>query len=348
MLPYWVLFGIFALGAIAHRRESGSLVSTPLFALAALLMMAMIGLRFEIGPDWQAYLIIFERLGQKFLAALEYGDPGFYSLIWLVKALGLDFWALNLVCAAIFTLGLAAFAKRQQNPWLAIAVAVPYLVIVIAMSAMRQATAIGFILMGLAAFADKSLYRFLFWIFFASLFHASALIMLPIVGLSYTRNRFQSVLLLCVVALPAYYLLAANFEVYIERYTAKNMASEGTAYRIAMNALPAVIFLFLKHKFAAEPHQKTLWTNFALGAVACIFVAIAFPESTALDRVVLYVIPLQIYVFGNLPAALSTNQKDHLVLVLAIILYLAMILMVYLSFSLHRRFYIPYQLYPLS
>jgi len=348
MLPYWSLFAVFALGAVAHRRESGSAISTPLFWLAALLMVGLIGFRYEVGPDWTGYLYIFEGAGrQKFATAFENGDPGFFGLVWLAHKLDLEIWAVNLVCAAIFTTGLMAFAKRQRNPWLAVAVAVPYLVIVIAMSATRQATAIGFIMLGLAAFADKSLYRFMFWIFIAALFHASALLMLPIVGLSYTRNRFQSVLLLCLAAYPAYLLLAANFEIYINRYTEGGTESQGTVFRILMNAAPAIIYLMASKRFTLETHEQALWRNLAILAIICVPLLLVLSESTALDRIALYAIPLQIFVLGNLPAVLA-NEDDYRVILLAIIGYLAVILFVYLNFSIHGKYYVPYQLYPIN
>lgn len=348
MVPYWLLFAIFAFGAVTHQQEAGQRVSAPLLWLAALLMAAMIGLRYEVGPDWIGYSYIFEGVGrQKLATVLSHGDPGFAALVWLVKQFGLEIWAVNLVCAAIFTVGLTVFARQQRSPWLAIAVAVPYLVIVIAMSATRQATAIGLIMLGLAAFADKSVFRFIFWIFFASLFHASALLMLPIVGLSYTRNRFQTVLLLCVAAAPAYYLLAANFELYIERYSNKFTQSEGAGYRVIMNALPAVIYLLLRNRFSHEAHQRSLWRNLSMLALICVPLLMFFPSSTALDRAALYIIPLQIYVFGNLPSVLATDKKDYLTIVLGIIGYLALIQLVYLNFSIHGKFYLPYQLYPL-
>jgi hypothetical protein len=348
MLPYWLLFAVFALGAVAHRRAAGSRISTPLFWLCALLMAGMIGLRYEVGPDWDGYLYMFEGVSrQKLDTAFEHGDPAFFGLLWLARALDLEIWAVNLVCAAIFTIGLMAFAKRQQNPWLTIAVAIPYLVIVIAMSATRQATAIGFILLGLAAFADKSLYRFMIWIFVGALFHASALLMLPIVGLSYTRNRFQSVVLLCLAAYPAYYLLAANFEIYIDRYTNDNTESQGTVYRIMMSAVPAIIYMIASKKFSLETHEKTLWRNLAILALICVPLMFVFPSSTALDRVALYVIPLQLFVFGNLPAVIAI-QKDYMAILLGVIGYLALILFVYLNYSAHGKYYIPYQLTPLS
>jgi hypothetical protein len=349
MLPYWLLFAVFAAGAIAVRGSAGGpSPSRPLLYLAAMLMTAFIGLRYDVGPDWEAYLEIYKGVSRLGLGdVITHDDPGFYLLMWVGRKLQLEIWALNLVCAAIFTCGLVAFARRQPNPWLAVAVAVPYLVIVMAMSGTRQATAIGFILLGLAAFADKKLYRLMFWVMCASLFHASALLMVVIVGLSYTRNRFQSIVLLCMAAVPAYFILSASFEVYISRYGNETIQSEGTIYRVLMNFIPALYLLFNLKKFTREQHERMLWRNLAIFAVICVPIMMIVPSSTALDRVSLYVIPMQIFTLARLPNVVSDNSKEYLVTTMAIVGLLGIVMFVYFTFSTHGEYYIPYRLYPL-
>lgn len=349
MLPYWVLFLIFATGAVAVRDQQGGVArSRPLLFVATLLMALFIGLRFEVGPDWVTYVEIYKgasRLDPGDL--IGHDDPGFYALMWLARQLRVEIWALNLACAAIFASGLLAFAKRQPNPWLAVTIAIPYLVIVVAMSGTRQATAIGFIFLGLAAFIDKKLYRFMFWVMCASLFHASALLMAVVVCLSYTRNRFQSIALLCLAAFPAYHILSASFEVYIDRYGNTDIQSEGTIYRVMMNFIPAVYLLFNSRKFSADIHERVLWRNLALVAIVCVPLMLLVPSSTALDRISLYVIPLQIYVLTRIPSILSRSVKEYLVTTIGLIGVLATVMLVYFEFSSHGEYYIPYRLYPI-
>jgi len=349
MFPYWVLFTIFAAGAIAVREQVGAAArSRPLLAFAAILMTIFIGLRYEVGPDWPAYNLIYKGVSRLSLGdVITHDDPGFYFLMWVGRRLQVEIWALNLVCAAIFTSGLVAFAKRQPNPWLAVTVAIPYLVIVVAMSGTRQATAIGFILFGLAAFADRKLYRLMFFVMCASLFHASALLMVVVVGMSYTRNRFQSLVLLFVAAIPAYYILSASFEVYISRYADVNLQSEGTIYRVMMNFIPAVYLLFNLKKFTLELHERALWRNLAIIAIICVPLMLLVPSSTALDRVSLYVIPMQIFVLARLPNVVSVNSKEYLITTMAIVGLLGLVMFVYLTYSTHGEYYIPYRLYPL-
>src|SRR5690242_4422479 len=199
MWPYWLLFGFFAVGALLTPPDFRRIkpIGVPLL-FGALLITIMVGLRYKTGVDWGNYQrqwVGAESLTVSDLVTVHNGDAGFYGLMWLLKTAGFEYWALNLVCAAIFTVGLIAFARRLPNPWLAVAVAAPYLIIVIAMSATRQATALGFVFLALVAFSDRRTLAFLGWTAVAALFHASAILTLPFAGLSFAKNRFQAILL---------------------------------------------------------------------------------------------------------------------------------------------------------
>ena len=74
-------------------------------------------------------------------------------LNWFAGQNELGIWFVNTICGGIFSYGLIAFARSQPRPWLALAVAVPYLIIVVAMGYTRQAAAIGFVMLGLSALA---------------------------------------------------------------------------------------------------------------------------------------------------------------------------------------------------
>ena len=349
MLPYWILFGIFALAAVrAHEVEVGERTRQAWLIVASFLLTAFIGLRYEVGPDWDSYLNLFAIADRLDLGeALARDDPGFFALMWLVHAFDAEIWLVNLVCATVFVAGLYAFAKRQPNMWLAFAVAIPYLVIVFAMSGVRQATAIGFILLGIAAYTDKKLYRFIFWVLCAALFHASALLMLIILALSFSRNRFQSVAILLISAIPAYFLLSSSFDLYIERYSSRMLQSEGTLLRVLMNFIPAVLLLFWIRRFGFDRNDRLLWRNLAWVAILCLPLLFVIPSSTALDRVSLYIVPLQILVLTRLPGVLAGGTRHLVSWRILIVLLLAVVQFVYFEFSTHGKYYIPYKVYPL-
>jgi hypothetical protein len=179
--------------------------SAPLLFVAALLIAAMIGFRYEVGGDWNTYKEIYSEISYfKLMEAIAYGDPGYSLLNWMAVQFGAGIWFVNLACGLIFTWGLVRFARRQTNPWLAVLVGIPYLVIVVAMGYTRQGVAIGLLLAGLSVLDRSSFVRFGFYILLAATFHKSAIVVLPLVALASSRNRLVTAGLMLVLAIMLY------------------------------------------------------------------------------------------------------------------------------------------------
>ena len=278
----------------------------PLLAALALAPALMIGLRYETGADWSAYLSIFEAYSYMDLGMVfAESDPGYGLLNWVVSGLGLEIWAVNLVCAAIFTWGLVKLAKRQPNPWLAFLVVIPYLVIVVAMGYTRQAVAIGFVMAALAEWDKRSLLRFAIYIVLAATFHKTAVLVLPLVALSATRNRVLTGASILGLGVLLYYtFLESSVDQLLSAYVEAEYSSEGAAIRVSMNLLPAILFLLFQNRFARTEPELKLWRIFSLAALGTLVLLFVLPSSTAVDRVALYLIPLQLVVLPLPPASM--------------------------------------------
>jgi hypothetical protein len=127
---------------------------------------------------------------------------------------------------------------------MAFVVAVPYLIIVVAMGYTRQAVAIGFIFAGLARLqARPSLFVFGFYIVAATLFHKSAIVALPLVAFSFTRNRAVTIIVSGAMGLALYYaFVEASLDRMVTQYEESDYDSEGALVRILLNIVPGVIF----------------------------------------------------------------------------------------------------------
>ena len=170
MFAYWMLLTFFAVGALLERPRTGlpqaagyvpaggqpnsgtgRIIYSPMLVFGALVIIAMIGLRYKVGGDWDNYIrIFFNTTRLSFATAMERGDPGYQAINWAVAHFGYKIWVVNLICGAIFGFGLLRFCATQPRPWLAFAIAIPYLVIVVAMGYTRQAVALGILMAGLA------------------------------------------------------------------------------------------------------------------------------------------------------------------------------------------------------
>ncbi|KAF1687178.1 hypothetical protein B1992_04100 [Pseudoxanthomonas broegbernensis] len=345
MLVYWLLFliplcAVLVPGRLPPRPAAGA------WWMVGLLFVLVAGLRHEVGGDWYNYLGHFEESSRYgFLYALEQGDPGYHGLNWLVDRLGGSIYHVNLVCAAIFMCGTVVFCRRQPRPWLALLVAVPYLVIVVGMGYSRQAVAVGFTLIGLVALGDHRTRAFVVWIALGALFHKSAVLLLPIAALAASRNRALRFLLVALITALLYYLLLADStEALWENYVEAQYHSEGGLVRVLMNSVPAVLMLLWGKKLVPDPTQRKLWMLIAWLALACLpLISLA---STAVDRVALYLIPLQLFVFSRMPGLMRKDTGGRTFLTLSVVAYYAAVEFVWLNFADHAQYWLPYRMMP--
>ena len=345
MFPYWLIFSMLAAGALFSpgQREAGW---RPLFVGMVILLILFVGLRFDVGPDWSSYENIWEWTKRFSLATtLERGDVGFIVLTWLLHQFNAEFWALNLVCAIIFMAGLASFSRRLPNPWLALCVAFPYLILVLAMSGIRQATAMGFFFFALGAFIDRRLIHATLFLLVASLFHASAILMLGFAALAMTQSRVTGAVVLAITLFMSLFVLDADFERYFNRYGLQSVESEGVWYRLAMNLLPSLMYLVWYRKFELERHVRAWWKILAFLSLACIPTLFVIPSSTALDRFSLYLSPIQLFVLSSFPYVATKDSRNATLAVGATVAYLCTVLFVFLNFSTHISAWDPYQSY---
>ena len=344
MFPYWLLFSVFAMAALFERpaapqaRRSGAAL-----VLLFIFMALMIGLRFHVGADYESYLNIFEVAARADAAdALERGDPGYQFINWLVGQWEGTMWQVNLICAAIFAWGLARFCNRQPAPMLAALVAIPYLVIVVAMGYTRQAVAIGVIMAGLASLDRRgSIARFVVYVAIAALFHRTALIVLPLAIVAGRRNHFLNAIAVLAAGFALYdALLAESVDQLVESYIEARYGSQGAAIRVAMNVVPALFVLFAGRKLGLDDYQRRFWLLVAILALACVPALFLVPSTTAVDRIALYLIPIQLVVFSRV----SVYFRNHQLARLMVVAYSFMILFVWLNFAAHAFAWVPYRM----
>lgn len=352
MLPYWFLFSLCAAGALQYRPdlrrgEHGG----PLLMAAALLILVMIGFRYEVGGDWINYMWTFQLIRYETLDdVLGMRDPAYALLNWWAHQMGANIWFVNTVCAAVFMWGLTKFVRQQPNPWLAVVAAVPYLIIVVAMGYTRQAVAIGFLLAGMAQMRDRqSMLRFGLYVAAAAVFHRSAIIILPLVALAATKNRLLMVAIGAALAAILYYqFLDADVDRLMNNYVTRDYDSQGALIRVGMNIPPAAVFLLFQRRFGLSDYERKLWRNFALGAFAALAMLLLMESSTIIDRIALYLIPLQLVVFSRMPTAFPLKGRQNSQLIVAIIGYSALVQFVWLTEAAHAHFWVPYSFWPID
>lgn len=306
MISYWAAYLLVSILVTINVSSPKALDRVSLWLVVSAFIL-FVGMRYNVGGDWGTYKMHLAMLkGLSFSQAVTFGDPGYYFLNWLASVLGRDIAFVNTLCAIIVCVGLAKFAAKQPFPWLAYLVAIPYLIIVVSMGYTRQSAALGFAMIALAALSDNKQRSFVLWILLGALFHKSAVLLLPIAALSASRNKTWSAVWVGATGLMATNLLLIQSADDLWRnYVEADYQSQGALIRVAMNAVPSVIFLLYGKRLSTSLVEYKLWTWMSIISLSTIPLVII--SSTAVDRVALYLIPIQLFVFSRLPY-LSKNQ----------------------------------------
>ena len=346
MLVYWSMLLVPAFSAfVANTGERDRTRSTLPFLFVVLAFTVIIGVRFEVGGDWAAYEEIVDySTYEPLLVTLGFKDPAFGLVAWVSGNLGLGSAGANSACGALLMWGLWRFGKRQREPWLVLLAAVPYLIIVVGMGYVRQGAAIGLLLLAITRFEDRRYWWVTGLILLASLFHVTAIILAPIMGLAMARKRPLAMVPIGVVGgLVVSYLLISRLDQLFTSYVQEGMDSSGAGVRLAMNAAPALVFLPLRNRFGLDSGQRMFWTIAAAVSVLLGIAVLLTDATTLLDRIGLYLIPVQLFVFGNIGPVLSKDRLGHSLVHVGLIGYTSGVLFVWLNFATHAEYWLPYQ-----
>jgi len=340
MWTYWLMYGVtVGMAYITSIRKQQSYI---LWLLVGFFFVFLIGFREEVGGDWFNYLRHFKEMEYtSFLEVIQHEHPGYFLInLWMYEW-GWGIYGVNVVSAVIFIIGLMRLARQQYNPWLSMSVAVPYLIIVVSMGYTRQAVAIGLVMWAIAVLDEKRFIRFLILVALAASFHKSAVLMMGIGMFGQGSSRLLRISAVLLVGIGLYAaFLQEHQETLWTNYVEVQMQSQGAQIRVAMNFVPALLFFIFYKEWDREYDDFAFWRIIAIGAIGALFI-VGF-ASTAVDRMALYMIPLQIVVFGRLPllAKAKVSMKNTINFIL---IYYALVMFVWLNFATHSQSWLPYQ-----
>lgn len=339
MIPFWLAFLLPTLLTFSsvHRRHHALI-----WLLLLVFFVMFTGLRHEVGGDWGTYLHHYESAQYfSFWEYLSRMDPGYMLLNWVSFQLDGGIYLVNTLSALIFFSCLIIFCRAQPLPFLALTAAIPYMVTVIANGYTRQAIALSLVMLALQSLSAGRLKHYLIYIAIGALFHKSAIILLPL-AVFYTQRR----LIIRIVGvggfsvIMGYLFLVDHFEALWVNYVDSQMQSDGGLIRLMMNLVPSIIFFVYYRRIRQEWDDYRIWFIFALGTV--MLIPLVGFASTAVDRVALYLIPLQLVVFSRLPMLFS-ESGGRATVVKAIVGYYALVLFVWLNYASHAKYWLPYQ-----
>lgn len=347
MLIYWLMFGFPSAMALIERYDE---THPPRFNFAWLFatisLAILIGFRWKTGGDWGNY----ERMVEQALWTPKpltwFADPGFTLLTAIAAKSEIGMLLVTVTSGILMSIALTVFCLRQPRPWLCMAVAIPYLVVVMGMGYIRQGMAISLLMMGLGSLRQGNILRYSLWLLAGALFHSTALVLLPLGILVSNRNIVvRTALVAAVGVVLVYAVYSARADLYVVNYVDAAMTSSGAAIRLVMTAVPGALFLSFRDRFAVEDSERSVWSVLALGAIGALLLLVLLPSSTVVDRMGLYLLPLQCFVCSRLPAAFAKERIGDIVLTVAILALYAAAFFVWLNYAVNVEYWLPYRSY---
>ena len=308
-------------------------------------LILIIGLRHEIGVDWEAYIRLYDiTVNQKLLEIIFKSDLAYVTLNWLVALFSGKVYTVNFLCSIFFVNGLFSFCRKQQTPFIAITVALPVLILIVGMSYTRQSVAVGFELFALLALISGNNKKFLFLIIIATLFHFSAIFLLSLFAFVSIRNKVY--IIIGIIFIGALVVLGLEFqskEALVELYYNQKLTSDGGIYRIILNIIPAILILFYLKKSKLKVNEFNLWQTLSIMSLICIPLITIIP--TATDRLFIYLIPVQIFVYSNL-RLWFVNKYLIFIAEFGVVLFYFVLMFVWLLYGSYSEYWIPYKMFP--
>lgn len=325
-------------------------LSVTLSILGFVAIVIFIGLRYQVGPDWVQYYDIHSELShEKIDTVFSNREPLSYGIFWLSAHLGAEVYLSNIVISSIILFGVFSFARQCYNPWLAIVAAMPYFILIVGMSGVRQLAAAGVLLIMLARYDRLSVWKQIAYVFIAALFHTSA-----IVGLIYVSYRLRTRLVLKIFAtliiLALAYFVTSNtvffsqsIENYQDRYISDSdhRQSFGALFHLAMVFVPAIAAWLFRRRILPYIHDPTLLQFGIVGTLGIFSLYfIDLFNSTLPSRLTIYFYFVPMMIYPAFTMILGRSGRTLMIYLLVLVHFL--ILIVWMKFANHSHAYLPY------
>lgn len=342
MLPYLGMLALPGYMTLFTKRNSGLAL-----ILCFTVFLIFLGLRYEVGMDWNNYEAKHQQMKMVPFSFMVYGpEPLSNVLMWVSANYGFDVVLSDMVSSLLLLIGVFALSRRTPNPWLGILAATPYLLLVTGLSILRQAPAIGLILYAISRWDQDRSWLKGFWIGLATLFHTSALFGIVLVIQGLRMRRSVKIAMLCVVTFPMLFVIArlsvfsGSLAFYQEAYLGENsIVSSGALMHMGLVWLPSLIYLIFRKQLAEYIFDNRIVT---VGAVlALCTVVIYFVSSTVGSRIILYFyfVPIMVY-----PAIGAAADRERRGLILSVIIaFHFFVLIAWLAFANNAHAHFPYE-----
>ncbi len=331
------------------------------YFLIALFFVIFIGLRYEIGCDWEVYKEMFERFSVDFNVIIKrhIGSEDFIGYQKfpelghiLITKISQNIYVLNLNYSILFTLPLFYFCSKLKRKYFAILISYPYYIIVVGMGPIRQAACISFLMLSILFLSNKKYYSYIFLTVISLLIHQFSIVfntlilssLLPkIRSIKFSKLNIFLIILILLIFVYSIPAMINKISLYFNLDSNGNItmpAAKSAILLWIMNFVPSLIFLKNKKKFKINNNLKSIFTSFSI--VEILMLPIVLINSVIGYRLLLYIFPTSIYITSLIPELNFLNiKKEYTVNFIISIAFISLI--IWLKFAYHSSCWVPYK-----
>jgi hypothetical protein len=267
-----------------------------LYRVSLVVLFFLTAFRWEVGCDFMTYEAYGSDVapGLSLEEAMTRGEPGYWTLAVLLDEGKFGWEWIDVFTAISFYAGLHSMARREANPLLFLTLAFPALIIGLAMSAVRQALAMGFVCYAFNAFADKNRVRYIVCILIAGLFHKSALALLGLAPFLFPGSIQVKIVIGVLAAAPMAYVMSRSeaAETYTSMYVNSGIEAGGGRFRVIPVGITGAIFMLWLRKKWQETYPRDYERMLFFAPLLVATVPLVFISSVMGDRFGYYLMPL--------------------------------------------------------
>ena len=370
MIFYTSFFAIvFILGLPNYLKN---LKNLKLFFEAILFILLIIfsGLRYEVGGDWENYIVQFKgfaNFGFPSVAIFTSSDPIYITINILSHKLGTGIELVNLICSMVFFSGYYLFVKKYGHNVLSILAPFLFIFLILSMGFSRQCLSIGFILYSLYFYIDKKYFLQVFFILLALLSHKSSIIFFIFFFISIFFNRIKfinttelqiikknslKIFFIALVVLLIFFLvifrdlqrLTEVYFIYDRDLSIKlhqTRTSSGVIYKYPILLFFSLFYLISRNKLKFINNcERNIFDTYLILSLSILPLLGFF--SLLVDRLLIYFYPfIGIFIVKFLNDCVDTKHHFKIYIFCSLLSFL--MTFTWLKFANHSHFWIPYK-----
>ena len=252
----------FCLFAAGKDKKDGFIYNINLF-VGSLILVLFAGFRSSsVGTDTNNYVGIFKSINRSNLTGMDTSLEYLFIILNKVAYFFSEDYISLLICIAIITVyfNIKVIARLSINLWLSVFIYITLGCYVFFFNGARQAIAVAIIGMAILQIYNRNLKKYIFWVFIATLFHKTALVMLPLYFLNFNKFSIKKSVaigfMFTAIIVSMSLLLSLASSDISDRYSAYEGRGASGAYILTFFYIVNTIFLVYLKKRISTLHIK--------------------------------------------------------------------------------------------